>query len=92
MRSPCSAPPLRILQAFAELVPKPEVGAMAVELGKHKDGKGIDSGGLPVPPSVAIDLSACQVWMGGGRGGQLSHRRRRQDNTQRTDVVAAESV
>ncbi|CAM9373980.1 unnamed protein product [Ectocarpus fasciculatus] len=51
----------RTSEAFAELVPKPEVGAMAVELGKHKDGKGIDSGGLPVPPSVAIDLSACQV-------------------------------
>lgn len=48
-------------QAFAELVPKPEVGAMAEQLGKHKDGKGVDSGGLPVPPSVAIDLSACQV-------------------------------
>lgn len=48
-------------QAFAELVPKPEVGAMAAELGKHKDGKGVDSGGLPVPPTVAIDLSACQV-------------------------------
>ncbi|CAM9179397.1 unnamed protein product [Scytosiphon promiscuus] len=51
----------RTTEAFSELVPKPEVGAMAVELGKHKDGKGIDSGGLPVPPSVAIDLSACQV-------------------------------
>eukprot|EP00904_Undaria_pinnatifida_P012978 jgi/Undpi1/8810/HiC_scaffold_25.g11272.m1 len=51
----------RTAEAFAELVPKPEVDAMAVELGKHKDGKGVDSGGLPVPPSVAIDLSACQV-------------------------------
>ncbi|CAN0210453.1 unnamed protein product, partial [Ectocarpus sp. 4 AP-2014] len=51
----------RTSETFAELVPKPEVGAMAVELGKHKDGKDIDSGGLPVPPSVAIDLSACQV-------------------------------
>lgn len=35
---------------------------MAVKLGKHlKDGKGLDSSGLPVPPSIAIDLSACQV-------------------------------
>lgn len=51
----------RTAEAFAELVPKPEVDAMAVELGKHKDGKGVDSGGLPVPPSVSIDLSACQV-------------------------------
>lgn len=42
-------------------MPKPEVGAMAVELGKHKDRKGIDSSGLPIPPSVSIDLSACQV-------------------------------
>ena len=53
--------PKYLEQAFAELVPKPEVGAMAEELGKHKDGKGFDSGGLPVPPSVAIDLSACEV-------------------------------
>lgn len=34
---------------------------MAVELGKRKDSKGLDSSGLPIPPSVAIDLSACQV-------------------------------
>ena len=51
---------------------------MAVELGKHKDGKGVDSGGLPVPPSVAIDLSACQVgrrvggWVGGWVGGRVN--------------------
>eukprot|EP00752_Nemacystus_decipiens_P005662 g5124.t1 len=51
----------RTTEAFAELVPKPEVGELAAELGKRKDGKGIDSGGLPVPPTVAVDLSACQV-------------------------------
>ena len=65
-KAPAYDPPPRftvqtLSQAFAELVPKPEVGAMAAELGKHKDGKGVDSGGLPVPPTVAIDLSACQV-------------------------------
>lgn len=34
---------------------------MAVEIGKNKEGKLLDANGLPVPPSVAIDLSACQV-------------------------------
>lgn len=34
---------------------------MAVEIGKHKEGKLLDVTGLPVPPTVAIDLSACQV-------------------------------
>ena len=58
--------PVFFEQAFAELVPKPGVEAMATEITKRKDGgKGLDVSGLPVPPSVAIDLSACQV-----RGGR----------------------
>lgn len=59
------------MQAFAELVPKPGIEAMALELRKQKDVSKIPRvNGLPIPPSVAIDLSACKVRMGGWADGR----------------------